>query len=71
MHWSVGVVFFLFVDLYRWVLGINLPLYKSLQMLGRPDIKAQAPVNRGYLQADVLLECAREFEFALGAQDAV
>ena len=56
----LGIIFFDFGNLNSWILGIDLTFDKSLQVLGCPDIKADALAFSGYLQADMFLQRARQ-----------
>ena len=65
------VIFFGGVNLYLWILRIDLSFNEALQRLRRPDVELNASADRGNFKAEVLLVPAIRPEFARIAQNTV
>ena len=65
------VILFGSVNLYLWILRVDLPLNEALQRLRRPDVELNASANRGNFKAEVFLVSAIRLEFARIAQNTV
>ena len=66
-----NVIFVGLVNLHGWVLGINLAFYKALQRFWHPYVKTDLAINRGNLEAKMLLNTAIKPQLFFVAQNTM